>query len=226
MIPQRTISTPFLTTWAICLVLALGAVGLLIYASERRIHACTCAQTPSSGGAFTTEYDAIFAGTVVAERPFDRHDVLSWPDYTYEIRVSTVWKGSVEETIFVSTGEYRGGSCGKFLGVGGEEVLIYARSRGHDPELLTIGLCGPTRRISNWEAVFEELGPGLQLIPRSSYESQGPDVPKLPATGGCNIIAQTAVTPVDVSLIGLLGGIVLGLSGGIVWFRARKHQNH
>ena len=224
MIPQWTISTRFLPAWATGLVLALGAMGLLIYASENRIHACTCAQTPSSEGVFTIEYDAIFAGTVVAERPFDRHDVLSWPDYTYEIRVSTVWKGPVEETMFVSTGEYRGGSCGKFLRVG-EEVLIYASAIGDNQELLAIGLCDPTGPRRNWEAVFEALGSGLQLNTSPLDESQGADAPKPPATGGCNIVAQTGVTPVDASLIGLLGGIVLGLLGGIVWFRARKHQH-
>ena len=111
------------------------------------------------------------------------------PDLSAQIRVNTVWKGSVAETVFIRGG----GECGYRFSVG-DGYLIYANGDGGR---LSASYCGVVRAYQADEH-YEALGPGWAPEPGSiaGTQSQLAIAPTCPtATPTPTETATTTPTP-------------------------------
>ena len=192
-------------TYAAKLALIATLCGLWLFAGVGQVEACSCGPRPSPSGAYHSS-TVVFSGKVVAIRGFD---IPAWGTYssadrgTVELQVSTVWKGPVQETMFVTTVR-NGASCG-FTFAEGEEYVIYSRSDATPPE---VSLCSRTRLAANAQEEFNALGEGSTPEPGSRAPEPEVEQPKNSA-GGCNILSQSARAPRDAWGLGLIAGVAL-----------------
>ena len=192
-------------TYAAKLALIATLCGLWLFAGVGQVEACSCGPRPSPSGAYHSS-TVVFSGKVVAIRGFD---IPAWGTYssadrgTVELQVSTVWKGPVQETMFVTTVR-NGASCG-FTFAEGEEYVIYSRSDATPPE---VSLCSRTRLAANAQEEFDALGEGSTPEPGSRAPEPEVEQPKNSA-GGCNILSQSARAPRDAWGLGLIAGVAL-----------------
>ena len=188
--------------YAAKLALITTLCGLWLFATTAQTYACVCAEDPGSPSEALAKSTVVFAGRVIAKRDLDTAD-----SRTVEFKVSTAWKGSVQETMYVLAIAH-GTSC-YFQFTEGEEYVVYSRSDGTTPK---VSLCDRTMRASSDD--FDALGEGWVPEPGSSapYPYEGIGQPALPATGGCNILSQSAHAPMDTWALGLIAGVAwLGL---------------
>ena len=160
--------------------------------------------------------DAVFAGTVVSAQyhPFT-------PDgghyVSMQFKVHTVWKGPLNETMFVKTGAT---TCG----MRGVDSLLYGVPEGVDfvPEYIVYasdwwgdglwtGLCDRTYYAKYAQQDFAELGAGRKPTPGSVAPLPPPLSHATPASAprgnGCSIPSKGSHNPADVAALGLLAGI-------------------
>ena len=192
-------------TYAAKLVLITTFCGLWLFAGVGRSYACSCVEPDPPAEALANS-TVVFAGRVVAIRGFDipESGIVSSADLgTIELQVSTVWKGPVQETMFVTTVR-NGASCG-FTFAEGEEYVIYSRSDATPPE---VSLCSRTRLAANAQEDFDALGEGSTPEPDSRAPEPEVEQPKSSA-GGCNILSQSARAPRDAWGLGLIAGVAL-----------------
>ena len=150
--------------YAARLALAASLLGLWLFAGMGQSYACSCVEPDPPAEALANS-TVVFAGRVVAIRGFDipESGIVSTADLgTIELQVSTVWKGPVQETMFVTTVR-NGASCG-FTFAEGEEYVIYSRSDATPPE---VSLCSRTRLAANAQEDFDALGEGSTPEPGS-----------------------------------------------------------
>ena len=150
--------------YAVRLALVASLFGLWLFAGVGRSYACSCVEPDPPAEALANS-TVVFAGRVVAIRGFDipESGIVSSADLgTIELQVSTVWKGPVQETMFVTTVR-NGASCG-FTFAEGEEYVIYSRSDATPPE---VSLCSRTRLAANAQEDFDALGEGSTPEPGS-----------------------------------------------------------
>ena len=192
-------------TYAAKLALIATLCGLWLFAGVGQVEACSCGPRPSPSGAYHSS-TVVFSGKVVAIRGFD---IPAWGTYssadrgTVELQVSTVWKGPVQETMFVTTVRDEAG-CG-FTFAEGEEYVIYSRSDATPPE---VSLCSRTRLAANAQEEFDALGEGSTPEPGSRAPEPEVEQPKNSA-GGFNILSQSARAPRDAWGLGLIAGVAL-----------------
>ena len=216
--------------YAARLALVASLFCLWLLAGMGQSYACSCVP-PGSPSEASAQSTVVFAGKVVAIRGFDipESGIVSTADLgTIELQVSTIWKGPVQETMFVTTVRDEAG-CG-FTFTEGQEYVVYSRSDATPPE---VSLCSRTRLASNAQEDFEALGEGRAPEPGSrapeptatptltptpeptatptltpTPEPTATPTPQ-PAVGGCNILSQSAHAPMDTWALGLIAGVAL-----------------
>ncbi len=140
--------------------LALMLSALWFLANPGQAYACKCAE-PSSPSEELEKSAAVFAGRVVSVRhSYDPDAVSHSPEdrTTVRFEVSTVWKGAVNESMYVTTPP-TGGSCG-FTFIEGEEYIVYGRDSSYGDGGYTVGICGRTALLGQAQADLDALGEG------------------------------------------------------------------
>ena len=141
-----------------CLALAMGVVWFLGNPGE--VHACKCAE-PGTPAEEMEKFPAVFAGKVVSiQHSFDPNaaSVSREDRTTVGFEVSTVWKGTVHEDMYITTPP-TGGSCG-FSFIEGEEYVVYAYDGAYDDGSYTVGICSRTALLGQAQADIDALGAG------------------------------------------------------------------
>ena len=168
-------------TYAAKLALITTLFGLWLFAGVGRSYACSCVEPDPPAEALANS-TVVFAGRVVAIRGFDipESGIVSSADLgTIELKVSTVWKGPVQETMFVTTVRDEAGCGFTFAEAcliahrGDEHRLLYgAFPYGADLELdrAQVG-SGDDARLWNVEAAYGDDPSGEDY--RRSFERLG-----------------------------------------------------
>ena len=191
--------------YAVLLALAASLFGLWLFAGMGQTYACSCVEPGPPAEALASS-KVVFAGKVVSIRGFETREggIYSSGDLgTIELQVSTVWKGPVQETMFVTTVRSEA-SCG-FTFKEGQEYIIYSRSDDAPPE---VSLCSRTRLAANAQEDLAALGEGKLPEPGASASEPDAEQPK-DAAGGCSILSPSARAPKDAWTLGLIAGVAL-----------------
>lgn len=154
--------------------LSLGLIGFLVAAGQA--YACKCAE-PGSPTEELAKFDAVFAGKVVFVHHSydpDGKTVTREDRSTIGFEVSTVWKGDVHETMYITTPP-TGGSCG-YTFVEGEEYVVYASDSHYGDDSYTAGICSRTALLSDAQADLDSLGDGE--APRAGTKGPAPVEPE------------------------------------------------
>ena len=192
-------------TYAIRLALAASLACIWLFADMGRSYACSCVE-PGPPNEELARSTVVFAGKVVSIRGFEipESGIVSTADLgTIELQVGTVWKGDVQETMFVTTVRDEAG-CG-FTFTVGQDYVVYSRSDSTPPE---VSLCSRTSLASNAQEDFAALGEGKTPEPGSRAPEPEARQPTQ-STGGCNILSQSVQTPTDAWAFGLILGVAL-----------------
>ena len=142
---------------------AISAIllGLLwISLSTGTAFACKCAP-PGSAAEELEKSAAVFAGRVMSiHHSYDPEGKSVTPEdrSTIGFRVSTVWKGEVHETMYITTPP-TGGSCG-FRFAEREEYVVYAHDSHYDDDSYTVSICSRTALLENAQEDLDALGQG------------------------------------------------------------------
>ena len=148
---------------AVTLALTLGVFWLL--GNVEQAYACKCV-VPGSPSEELEKFDAVFAGRVLSiEHSFDPNAASVSPgDHTtVGFTVNTVWKGTVDKNIDLTTPP-TGGSCG-FAFVEGEAYIVYAYDDAEENADLKVSICSRTALLAEAQADLDALGDG--------YDPQG-----------------------------------------------------
>ena len=138
--------------------LALSILWLLGNAGQ--VYACKCL-VPGTPSEEIEKFVAVFAGRVVSiEHSFDPNAATVGPGdrTTIGLEVSTVWKGTVHEDMYVTTPP-TGGSCG-FVFEEGREYILYAHDSPYDDGGYSVSICSRTALLSEAQADLDALGEG------------------------------------------------------------------
>ena len=208
----------------ICTALIVPLISLWILLHPVQGYACSCV-TPGSPSEEMASSAAVFMGKVVSVREFERDDGLisSSDPTTIEFAVSTVWKGPLYATMFLTTARW-GGSCG-FTFVKGETYVVNSRDG------LTVSLCSRTRSLSEAQHDLVEFGKGqasnpgtiapmpVSFAPRAEFGKE-PTVP-----GGTTFPHPPSSAPWQTwAIIGPSAVLVVGLMIGAAWLGLRKRR--
>ena len=142
----------------VSLALILGVLWLLGHTEQA--YACKCA-VPGSPSEELEKFDAVFAGKVLSvQHSFDPSTSSYSPgDHTtVGLKVNTVWKGTVDKNIDLTTPP-TGGSCG-FAFVEGEEYIVYAYESTEE-EVDTSQISNSRRLMISWK-ISTEVRTGQQ----------------------------------------------------------------
>jgi Tissue inhibitor of metalloproteinase len=166
------------------IVVLLGIL-IVISVSSQTANACTCGGTGSPCESYGSA-DAVFVGTVVAEREnerpkkADRNDI-DWIPMAYKFSVEQSYLGvsGTEAEVFTGRG---GGDCGYDFKVG-QRYLVYAYRYNNNK--LSTGICTRTRPFSSANEDLAFLGtlssaaPGV-TIHGAIYDREGKSGPVSP----------------------------------------------
>ena len=172
-------------------------MGVLLFGGVGRSYACICG-LPGSPSEELERVAAVFAGEVVSVREADAilGSISSADPTTVEFRTIRVWKGPSGGTQTLTTAR-SGISCG-FSFVEGREYIVYSYDGS------TVETCSRTGLLVVAAPDLAELGRGGKP---DGWGGSGS-----PAGVGCGLRAVTGFGAVDVSVLGLLAGLVwLGL---------------
>ena len=136
--------------------------------AARFADACQCGSRPSPLEALPGSA-AVFDGTVIGRTPFlARVDgylmVLERNDFV----VHEVWRGSSQHDLAIVTGF---GDCDLLFDVG-SRYLVFAMAAQRSSVGLESSICLPTRPFDLSAQALAELGPGLVLVPRSTFAAE------------------------------------------------------
>lgn len=140
--------------------LALALSFLWFLASAGQAFACKCAE-PGTPLEEIEKFDAVFVGTVFSvQHSYDPEGKSVTPEdrTTIGFEASTVWKGTVHETMYITTPP-TGGSCG-YTFVAGEEYIVYASESHYGDDSYTASICSRTALLSDAQADLDALGEG------------------------------------------------------------------
>ncbi len=218
--------------WKFIVAVSLIAI-ITLFADDQNVHACSCEGPTGPAEAFD-DSDAVFRGMVISKiglrSECGSSGSVFFRDAAIEFKVTTVWKGELNETAFITT-NYHGATCGYPFRIG-EEYIVYADGRNG---VLRVGLCSRTRPVSSAEEDFEILGEGrnpepgstdlrpvpehlgeecLSTTPDPSPEMSMPAT--LPATGGCVPLVHNARVSLDAAF--------LLLPVGVIWLRTHSRR--
>ena len=152
-----------------------------LFALSEPAHACECGPLLPPLEALR-EATAVFRGEVVGVRDYSPAMIDGLPTISlsgpvaFEFRVKTIWKGSLPETVFVTTVRSEA-TCGFDFAIGSDYV-VYAYG---EPIELRAGLC--SRKAPAWYAQedFDALGEGRHLEPGTSMATPTPGPTPEPA---------------------------------------------
>jgi hypothetical protein len=115
--------------------------------------ACTCIAPRPTAEALRTA-SAVLEGTAGTQRPYGLPTQAGLSTVT-RVLVEQVWKGTVNDTIFVFSGS-GGGDCG-FLFTSGTRYLLFL---SRDPEGRWVtSICSPTSPVAEVRDRLADLGP-------------------------------------------------------------------
>ena len=143
---------------AVTLALMLGVFWLL--GNVEQAYACKCV-VPGSPSEELEKFDAVFTGRVLSiEHSFDPNasSVSPGDHTTVGFTVNTVWKGTVDKNIDLTTPP-TGGSCG-FAFVEAEDYIVYAYEGTEENANLNVSICSRTALLAEAQADMEALGEG------------------------------------------------------------------
>lgn len=188
-------------TWLIRLSAIALLVGLAFAARTERAFACTCGGlTPLEVLAYD-EFEAVFAGEVIAGGGYNVAVV--------EFQVSRVWKGDLDATEVMRKGGL-GTTCDFGLEVG-KEYLAYAY-RDQPGEPLKVDLCTtPLLEYAYEELDLDARGPGQPPGTGAVVPGQG-RVPQPPGTG-TSMLWEPQLRAADGWVVALLVVATLALAG-------------
>lgn len=158
----------------------LGSLGFLVSAGQ--VYACSCAQ-PGSPLEEIEKFSAVFAGKVfLVQHSYDPSAKSVTPEdrTTIGFEVSTVWKGTVHEVMYITTPP-TGGSCG-YTFVEGEEYVVYASDSYYGDDSYTASICSRTALLSEAQADIDALGEGQ--APQAGSKGPMPEDPASSLSGG------------------------------------------
>ena len=190
------------------LTLLIPMIGALLLIHPDLTYACKCA-TPGPPSEELLNSDLVFSGRVISIQSIDGVDgAASDPDpevpdfgvYSVEFDVETVWKGTVLETMYLTTNR-DSASCG-FTFAEGTSYVVYAQDD------LIVHRCSRTRLLSEAALDLDELGEGS--APAEGAASPPESLPESGSAGGggCGLSPGKA----DLSGVALMFGIAcLGL---------------
>ena len=179
-------------------ILALVVSGVWFFGHAGQVYACKCAE-PGSPSEELEKFDAVFAGRVVSvHHSYDPDGETVSPEdrSTIGFEVSTVWKGSIHETTYITTPP-TGGSCG-YTFIEGETYVVYASDSIYADGGYTASICSRTALMAQAQADIDELGDGQ--APQAG--TSGP-APEDTALGGVWVIVIVVAAAILV-----VGGIV------------------
>ena len=143
------------------LSLALVISVLWFLGNPDQVHACKCA-VPGSPSEEFEKFSAVFAGKVISiHHSFDLNAATVSPEdrTTVGFLVSTVWKGTIYEDMYITTPP-TGGSCG-FSFTKGEEYIVYAHDSAYaDGSGYTVSMCSRTALLGQAQVDIDALGAG------------------------------------------------------------------
>ena len=189
-------------------VLALILCVVWLFGNASQAYACKCV-VPGSPSEEMEKFDAVFAGKVLSiDHSFDPNAASFSPgDHTtVGFSVDTVWKGTVDKNIDLTTPP-TGGSCG-FAFVAGEEYIVYAYEGSDQGENLSVSICSRTALLAEAQADMDALGEG--------YDPQGGAVEPSPEQPG-----GTGDTMTWVIILVIVAAIIV-VGGGAGYSRARR----
>ena len=189
--------------------MALMLSVLWLLGSPGQAHACKCA-VPGPPSEEMEKFSAVFAGRVVSiQHSFDPNAATVSPDdrTTVGLEVSTVWKGTVHEDMYVTTPP-TGGSCG-FSFTEGEEYILYGYDSAYADGGYTVSICSRTALLSQAQADIDEFGEGDAPL-------AGTAGPKPEQTRGSGESATWAIMLGAAAVVLLLGGL-----SAVVWVGRR-----
>ena len=149
-------STAIVAVASLALVLAF----LWFLITVGQVYACKCAE-PGSPTEELEKFDAVFSGEVFSiDHSYDPDAKSVTPEdrSTIGMNVSTVWKGTVHEVMYITTPP-TGGSCG-FTFVEGEEYVVYASDSHYGDDSYTASICSRTALLAEAQTDIDELGEG------------------------------------------------------------------
>ena len=173
------------TAFALVAVLALSLSAMLTLGSPEIAYACSCIQ-PGTPLEELEKFSAVFAGKVVSiEHSYDPDaETVTLEDRTtVGFDVSTVWKGTVHEDMYITTPP-TGGSCG-FTFAEGVEYIVYAHESAYPEGGYTVGLCSRTAFLALAQEDTEALGEGD--APLAGTGGPAPAVPQPVTFGGSGV---------------------------------------
>lgn len=151
--------------------LLLGFLWFLAAAGQAL--ACSCVE-PGPPTEELAKFDAVFVGRVFSvQHSYDPEGKTVTPEdrTTIGFEVSTVWKGAVHETMYITTPP-TGGSCG-YTFVAGEEYIVYAFESHYGDDSYTASICSRTALLSAAQADIDALGEGE--APRAGTKGPAPE---------------------------------------------------
>ncbi len=196
---------------SIRLVLIVSLIVLWAMMNAERSYACSCGELGSPSEELA-EADAVFMGRVVSVRQVESSQGV----FITEFLVTTLWKGPLYSTMYITTSNE---PCGTGFSEG-KEYIVYAYGIGRDA--LRTNLCTRTTPLSRGMDDLARLGEGTatpqatntptpQPTSTSTPQTTTTPLPELSKTGrGCGASPQT----IDLSFAGLLAGLA--------WFGLRK----
>ena len=138
------------------------------------VYACSCVQ-PGPPSEELKVSAAVFAGRVfLVEHSYDPEGRFVTPDdrSTIGFEVSAVWKGTVHESMYITTPP-TGGTCG-FTFVEGEEYIVYAYDSHYDDGGYSTGICTRTSHLGEARQDLDELGAGDAPLPGTGGPAPDP----------------------------------------------------
>ena len=178
------------------------------FGNAEQVYACKCAQ-PGSPSEELEKFSAVFAGRVVSvQHSYDPGATSYTPEdrTTVGFLVSTVWKGAVQEEMYVTTPP-TGGSCG-FAFIEGEEYIVYAGDSRYADDGYTAVICSRTALLREAQADTEEFGEGR--VPEAMASRPVPEQPQ-----------DTALDRTWVIILVIVAAVLV-TGGTLVYTRVRR----
>ena len=204
---RQWIGSTAVSVTAVSLAVVVSVLWLL--GSAGQVHACSCVE-PGSPSEELEKFAAVFAGRVVSiQHSYDPDGASVSPEArtTVGFEVSAVWKGTVDEDMYITTPP-TGGSCG-FTFVEGEEYIVYGHDSNYADDGYTVAICSRTALLGQAQADLDALGEGH--APQAGPGGASPEQPQDMVVGWMSIVVGWTWT-----IILALAALVVAVVGP--WF--------
>ena len=169
---RQSVVSKFASAGLVSAAFIVGALWLL--SSPGPVYACSCV-APGTPLEELEQFSAVFAGRVVSvQHSYDPEGGIVTPDdhFTIGFEVSVVWKGTVHESVYITTPP-TGGACGFTFEVG-QEYIVYAYDSRYDDGGYSTGICTRTALLGDAQEDLDELGAGSAPLPGTGGPAPNP----------------------------------------------------